>query len=823
MDFTSYEGFCQWAEDPLLQLQYKILFRRWDKITEEQWEDSDRWMEYPAIKLENDTWQDSGYKLKDLVAWNSGYIHKYLNQNYQAETALKVLENDLEKEQLYYTDLLGGTEKNILEIFFCGAYPILNVEKYPLQQRPAEKLKNFPYHLIFDEVGTGKTVSALYCIADTIREKGQEAKILVLCPHNKKDDWANDIRRQLGMYAHKENGDKKTDVTYQGSRKEHFFKEKEPAIFVFHQMKEMDEKEKVNQFHRWSEKETWDLIVIDEGHLCFNNYGFYRGKKAVLLTATPVVVKKDGENWDVRTFDRYGNDLAVMTEQTNYQMVPNLFQEKEVFTQLFREDLGILATNRKIIFEECQRWEDRGFYLNALKIVQGGNPDLLYEQDDQYLMEKISENKTELEELFALDLNDLDGKIFGKRDKLLEFLNKNPEKSYIIFFEHISPADKIYEFLSRELKDSLVVKKFGSKNSLSSGESVESDQLLDHMKARVLGGDRVLFLTTGATGGTGLNLGPFHGTINYELPFTAIELEQRFGRVDRVDARDASQTKEMVFLLNDDQNPMLRYSATKIHLTCCSMPIRNTVLFHPEYIAQVLSSIELELKQLLGGDEALEIYKNYIELRKKEGALYGDKQSDFEQEVLRKGGNVAFSLDIVNEELESQRVFLSNLDNLMALQQVHKGYCTLLRLEEEVENWKNLLGSEHVTELDVTHETRINEKEFQEEKEVGILSEVSQKEGALEEKIKELHKGLSEECCNLLVKWQEVATKLQGLVNKTLPSDTGEQRGEVSSSGVFYMKPTENGGWRYCKETVADYRNTDAWSAVWKGGSDSEE
>ncbi len=30
----------------------------------------------------------------------------------------------------------------------------------------------------------------------------EKARILVVCPYNKREDWQSDIRRQLGRYAH---------------------------------------------------------------------------------------------------------------------------------------------------------------------------------------------------------------------------------------------------------------------------------------------------------------------------------------------------------------------------------------------------------------------------------------------------------------------------------------------------------------------------------------------------------------------------------------------------------------------------------------------
>lgn len=131
-------------------------------------------------------------------------------------------------------------------------------------------------------------------------------------------------------------------------------------------------------------------------------------------------------------------------------------------------------------------------------------------------------------------------------------------------------------------------------------------QLIDTLIQELHNKKRVLFVTTGKTGGTGLNLGEFDGVIHYELPFTSIELEQRFGRVDRIDTQQDTKERDMIFILNecnDDENDnemnrMLYYCITKIDRTCERMPVRNTVLYYPEFIRRngerLIKSLEAE-------------------------------------------------------------------------------------------------------------------------------------------------------------------------------------------------------------------------------------
>ncbi len=96
--------------------------------------------------------------------------------------------------------------------------------------------------------------------------------------------------------------------------------------------------------------------------------------------------------------------------------------------------------------------------------------------------------------------------------------------------------------------------------------------------------------------------------IHYELPFTSIELEQRFGRVDRINTIMSGNTKDMIFLLNecqDDENDMeinrmLYYCTTKIDVACQFMPIRNTILYYPEFIKRNRKAIRESLESPKG-------------------------------------------------------------------------------------------------------------------------------------------------------------------------------------------------------------------------------
>lgn len=633
--------------------QYCILYRQWNDLWKqwEQWQPDTAQIRQdlnasalrPVATDHGVIWQQTPYLLKDLLAWNRGYFQRAFGETeqetghtYRHSYADKIIEigkwpEDRVHEISYYTQPLPvpgsntqplsspgsltvrtKTDKNhaenILEYFFCGEQPMLNVMYFPQQERASQMLKKHKYHLLFDEVGTGKSVCALYCIRDVIARKKQEAKILIVCPGGKRKEWKHDIQRQLGLYAHCVD----SSEAYGSDMKRFYFREKEPMLFIEGQTKSQMQKD----LETWKDGEKWDLLVIDEGHLCFDNYETLYADRAVLLTATPVIVhtkrKPDGSlerAGEPRKLDAYQNLLGNITdsvydEQTLWDTQPlqNLFSKSELFTQLFREDLDSQANVRKIIFLECGRMKQRQKYLDLLGYAAGGLTRLHYEQDDDLLMEgvfhRFSQKVTEL----AGDPGEEPVFPNEKYMELSKFLQQS-EKSYIIFFHMTWTTDHIYGRLINDpdiRKENLIIaKKHGKESAMFPNMA---DNMLSYMQTQIKEGKRVLFLTTGQTGGTGLNLGYFHGVIHYELPFTCIELEQRFGRVDRMDQK-SGQEKEMVFLLNrDEDNPMFRYSALKITETCKYLPVRNTVLFYREFIDQMIRVMKMALYLLLHGE-----------------------------------------------------------------------------------------------------------------------------------------------------------------------------------------------------------------------------
>ena len=579
------------VEFPFSLLHYAFLFRKFDVVYD------------ILISLEDEIENimtiegPEGYEwITPLVCakWNLYYIYAYddkhgTNIAERIEGLLERVENI--DEVLEYDEIIGKDGETVFDIVWGNVQPLLDVIYFEYQALASKQIEDHGSSIAIDEVGTGKTVTALYAIRNVIVEKQEVddiARILIVCPYNKREDWQSDIRRQLGRYAHiVEQGD--NGVMYRNDMKKAFFKNEEHIIMITGQKQSSRDKNGSysalkETLEEYSSTDDWDLVVIDEAHISFNNYHDIRANSALLLTATPIVVNSFGK----RTFIDYKTLLSEIVNKSysGYSVNPvqnYMPEETDLYVNWFREDFGRNAAERTIKFIGCNRHIKRDELYDFIKTEKGELAALTYDQDDNYLFYAAKEQYG-YDDVPELTSN-------GKLKELIRILKEN-NKSYIIFCEHQFVVDLIFESLKNIFVDAVVAAKYGKyENQIGLG-NIQDGQLVNTLMQALRVNQRAIFVTTGKSGGTGLNLGEFDGVIHYELPFTSIELEQRFGRVDRLDTQRGSRKKDMIFLLNKcgsedsdiDVNRMLYYCTTKIDITCQYMPIRNTVLYYPEFI-----------------------------------------------------------------------------------------------------------------------------------------------------------------------------------------------------------------------------------------------
>ena len=326
---------------------------------------------------------------------------------------------------------------------------------------------------------------------------------------------------------------------------------------------------------------------------------------------------------------------------------------------------------------------------------------------------------------------------------------------------------------------------------------------------------RVLFVTTGKTGGTGLNLGEFDGVIHYELPFTSIELEQRFGRVDRIDTQNDSGAKDMIFLVNEvpeggndlTENRMLYYCTTKIDITCRYMPIRNTVLYYPDFIRRNSRAIAESLENfkqnpVLSVKNETKIKDILRELRKMETEI--KKSCDWNDIVLDgESFNKACDRILNSEQHESipEKVYLM-MENYCSLRdgtrpkvlEYRREYDHFKDAEKQVKQWLGIVGLIQLD--DETVFTGRTEREDSQEKDVDDDDVIKNDYviAELQDLINEMNR-------------QTVNERISKIIELLTEIDIDEllARG-FSSEGIFCYIDGE-----IYRKSVEDYRNGTSW------------
>jgi len=606
-------------EYPFSLLHYAFLFRKFDVVNDILLSLEDNIDEIMTIP------GPSGYEwITPLVCakWNLYYIYAYDDKHGtnivgRIEELLETVENI--DEVLEYDEIIGKDGESVFDIVWGNVQPLLDVIYFEYQELASKQIEDHGSSIAIDEVGTGKTVTALYAIRNVIAEKQYDediARVLIVCPYNKREDWQSDIRRQLGRYAHiVEQGD--NGIMYRNDMKKAFFKNEEHIIMITGQKQSSRDKNGSysalkETLEEYSSDADWDLVVIDEAHISFNNYHDIRANSALLLTATPIVVNSYGK----RTFADYKSLLSEIVNKDFGSYGVNPVQNympstNDLYVNWFREDFGRNAAERTIKFIGCSRHIKRDELYDFIKSEKGELAALTYDQDDNYLFYAAKEQYG-YDDVPELTSN-------GKLKELIRILKDN-NKSYIIFCEHQFVVDLIFESLKNIFVDDVVAAKYGKYENQMGLGNIQDGQLVNTLMQALRAGQRAIFITTGKSGGTGLNLGEFDGVIHYELPFTSIELEQRFGRVDRLDTQRGSRKKDMIFLLNKcgsedsdiDINRMLYYCTTKIDITCQYMPIRNTVLYYPEFIKRNGVAIRETLEKFQGMPALSEINESKI-------------------------------------------------------------------------------------------------------------------------------------------------------------------------------------------------------------------
>lgn len=659
IEVLNYETLTKDVSCNVEKLFYSIMCRRWDIVNAQIERINSEWQELNKL-----TYKDTDINIEKCFVKNLQFLKSNKNKIYYEKLCNrfgKHFEKLVADKNCDYDSKDFYEDKSVFDVFFQGNQPVLDVKEFTKQILPAKQLMKNDATMVLDEVGTGKTVAGIYAIQQIIQNRLKEttknevfpsAAILIVCPYTKREDWNSDIRRQLGRNSIIISQSDSGKIIKQRSQNPN-----KPLIYVMGSAGgESDDSKSAlkNSFKEFRSDRKWDLVIIDECHNCFDNYRDIKADKIMLLTATPIVVSSN----KVREFQEYKNlmndilgsrygDKKIPDEKNIEPIKNSIPKDEDIFVCNYKEDIFNVNINRNIKFITCDRTNKRQDWFNELRNTKGFFTAMYADQDDNRLSEKMKENFTGTLNDYYIDNN-------AKLEKLVQIIEGKSDndsydfkgyetKSIIVFCEMQATVDMIYERLSYLSNNKVMVGKkygkFGEIKNITSNSNIVLERLKSHIRFNEE--NRSILIITGKSGGTGLNLGEFDTVIHYELPYTNNELEQRFGRIERADdliTKSVNCDKpilienEMIFLVNKstgnesdfETNRMLYYAISKVNIACQYMPIRNTVLFHPNFTERVQHDAQTyfeTIKNFSESEDGKRKIQNYIEYKAKEKAI----------------------------------------------------------------------------------------------------------------------------------------------------------------------------------------------------------
>lgn len=419
----------------------------------------------------------------------------------------------------------------------------------PLQFAVKEKLKQNGYAFVFDEVGCGKTIEAGICIWDTYANGGKN--ILIIAPSNLTFNWYAEMLTKFGLDFNVVGGTREAVDIYYQSQTGNVIDGVANLCIASYDSRNSDTSNAA--VDRIREKEIeWDLIVLDEGHESKNDASIryislskYHSKKVLFLSATPI---KNLQEDFINEFELVRKIIGRETEELRIEPIRSIsFDLRYPISRNFKEIIAKREDFKKRIVSEID------YEINSEVVKSLRNDGLAFDQKRNCIMLFENYLRSDYKDVFSryhkrvydmediLVLREFDSKLDALLSKLEEI---SKEERIVIFCNHIAVIDYLKKVL---------VSLYGLEQiEAIHGESYEQEErkkrllLLDKTDTE-MGKKRIVILSHNIAS-VGVNLSKFTHLINYELPYTPADLEQRFGRIDRI-TNDAD--KLMLYYFKD--------------------------------------------------------------------------------------------------------------------------------------------------------------------------------------------------------------------------------------------------------------------------------
>ena len=409
--------------------------------------------------------------------------------------------------------------------------------------------RRLPVTLLADDVGLGKTISAGLIISELIARRKIE-RILIVCPKMIVNQWKNELQGKFGIESVEAIGKKlPTAILLDNNR----------VIITTYQSAE-------KYLNGISENINFQMLILDEAHKLRNLYGTAKPpnvaicfrnalentlfKYVLMLTATPI----QNRLWDIyslielltiarghinpfgdeETFvNKYIADTRRKARELNFYTQGDFRSiVSSHMSRIRREDVDLLFPERVVLLHKVDATTEE---MEILSIIHKGIRKLNSLEKSSILQAFVSSPHALATQLKNSSLTDLSHKVNevinrmqtpAKLEALLLLINdiQNKQSNWriIVFTERRATQSIINNYLLKR----------GISVGLINGDSGNKNQ--ETISKFWMGSINIIISTR--AGSEGVNLQIANVLVNYDLPWNPMIVEQRIGRVQRLDS-----------------------------------------------------------------------------------------------------------------------------------------------------------------------------------------------------------------------------------------------------------------------------------------------
>lgn len=632
--------------------------------------------------------------------------------------------------------------------YLCKLENEKKLELLFIQVANKERIKKNDILYLFDEVGTGKTISAGICIIEMILSKEYKNILWVSSSRNNLiSDTCKKLYKNLDLKCNEE-------AILEG--KKYNIDVIKAHIKDFECLKTND----------------YDIIIIDEANDFFNSIIYenktlkgntkkYKGleelnaKKTIFLTATPIISAKEDF---LKAYSDLGSILTYKNHLKNNNKEYTLEKYKEynwkILNEKTRNPLD-LCTNFDIDSPVTRCFKD----INRLIRIENGKIEKKKSKPiriEPYILDTHKITKSETEEEFYKSIKEkfpyVKDECFDKNksyfDIIYQIIKKSKEEK-IIDSKQINLLLAIINILSIrktrycnilnkdiDIKNKIIV--YVNTNNECNGQTKEIVKALEYFNkfidkffgtneckyiykeyhGRTQENDKIqkvvtsdgntenlpdILITTSSFLESGVDLPGYNYIINYTIPPRASTIEQRFGRIDRLTSNH--KHLNMYFIVNSGEK---NCTSTKNLIDSLDSFINNTIEKIPSKNCIISKSgledmnkvLELRIEYL---NELIKINENRISYYEKENLNENEEYIKREKKEIRYNNKAIEDIEKTKNNLEELKSKLEDVsDNIFyrckndgKIKTINAEYCLEKIINcEEYKNYENKIVKE---------------------------------------------------------------------------------------------------------------------------------